>query len=157
MTTRRKGKSMGIMKKKIGLSTYDWYIPDYTTFKTLQLRIGGWVAWNNDYNQRDIDRLTGKIKKKIQQNIREQQSIFMEFKPTSIVDISMGKETKGNANVEYRFGRIDVVLFPNFPYNRNTVECIAKLEVMKIHNILNHDFKDEWIFVESKKRKIGTK
>lgn len=142
-------------KRKLDLVNYEGYVVDRKTFKTLQIRVGGWVRYNNDYTQRDYERNMRVVKHKIKRFIREQHKLGL-FKPESIVDVEFGSTSNKGEDKDYHYAKIDVVLYPMFEYDRHTVEELTK---MKVHEVLDliKEYKETLTFVKSTKKENKNK
>jgi len=139
----------GVKKTKIGYIEYSSYIPNSKDFKTLQLRLTGWIKTDEDMTQDEFNKVQGAIKYRIKSLIMEMSRTITMFRDIGIVDITTPELAVGNKIKPKQYLRIDVVFYTinNPKYDRELITLFTENTTHKIIDILD-DF-DEFYFVEN--------
>lgn len=148
---KKSGKSV---KGSIDLASYEGFVADSTTFKTLQVRVGGWVQTNPDFGQHQYDRQVSLTKHKLKQMTRDWGRFQQYWREECIVDVMTSKVSKADRKQPYQYFYVDIVLFTqnDLKYDRAYVKVLTENFSHRIIDVLNQ-FPDTWSFVESVKRK----
>jgi len=100
-----------IKKRSIGLINYEVHIPDVTTFKSVQVRLMGWIKPFIEADQRDYDRAMGSTKFRLKRMIREWSESYKFYRPESIVDVDTSDVSIYSKNRDCQYFKVDVVLY----------------------------------------------
>ena len=147
---KKQKKGKGMKKKKIGLAEYESYVPDSKNFKTLQLRVTGWIKTDEDMTQHEFDKVQSSIKYRIKQLIYLEGRTNTLHKDVCIVDIDTPYLATGNKIKPRQYLKIDVVLFikDDMKYDRYLVGLATDNKARQILGILKKY--DEFQFVPNR-------
>ena len=114
------------------------YVTDHTSFKTIQAQISGWIKKDPDVTNDMAKKIMLKVKRNIQNRIRNLARSTNLFKPESIVDFNIGN--LDTSKYDRIFLSIDLVLFNNTNiYDKNMVD---KYIPMLTQDIIIDDLQD---------------
>lgn len=134
----RNGKKV-ISKRQHKNVKYEVYIANFTTFKTIQIRITGRIHINKDNDPDDYRRLISLTKTRIKNIINTIGRTGTVFQEVSIVDINTPELTKKLIEEKSsQFFKIDVVLFvkPGNTYDKYLVTLTSENVVSRIYDTL---------------------
>lgn len=105
----RKGKRL--KKQSVGLANFEVTIPDVNTFKSVQVRISGWIKPNPEADQIDYDRAMASTKFRLKKMIREWSDTYKFYQPETIIDIDTTQISNKTRKSPHQFFKLDIVLF----------------------------------------------
>lgn len=147
----KKRVGRGTRKMYIGLVSYETYVPDASTFKTLQITLGGWVKVNHEFEQYDYDKIVTRTKHRIKEMLR----IWARtngYREGSIVDIHIPKVPTKNEDRTYQYMKVEVCIYPqNVKYEKYYCSVVTENLTRRIIDVLD-DFPEVWTFTKSIKK-----
>ena len=143
-----------IPTRKLGLVELDTYVPDSITFKSVQLRLKGWIVPNREAEQQDYNRVMSLTKIRLKQMIREWTESYRFYQPECIIDIDTGDVNRHTRKKPHQFFKVDIVLYvrPDLLYDSYFVTHTTYDLAERSIEILDQ-FPDYWNFIIKKSKR----
>jgi hypothetical protein len=118
------------------------YVPNYHTFKSVQIRLTFWIKIVEGTTEYEFSRMQSIIKKRIRNNIRDwQQPMFLK---ESIVAFNVGNAD--NIAAEFQYFLVDIVLYvkPSMEFHSTSIRMLVEPFIQAI--IDEHFYSQEDLF-----------
>lgn len=155
---RPRGKNIGarLKKRNLGMVIVDVFTPNVSTFKTVQIRLGGWVKPFPEASQQDYDLVMKLTKFRLKRMIRNWSGSYGFYQPESIIDIDTSNVTPRSKDKPRQYFKVDIVLFvrPELDYDKYFV-TITTQDLVERAVVVLDEFPEYWSFTHNKNYEKG--
>ena len=144
-----------IKKQDIGMCKFEVFVPNVQTFKSVQIRLSGWVVPLPDASQRDYDKVISSTKFRLKRMVREWSESYGFYQPLCIVELDTSDVVRKKR--DRSFFKLDIVLYTRDDLNydkyfiHTTTDDIAERAV-----VILDQYPDYWYFtIKNSKRSVN--